>query len=1159
MIGNLFKRDIHRNIEGVVKADNLTDEAVFQEVDEYVITQELNKKFDEFFSVYSDSIGKPTESIGVWISGFFGSGKSHLLKILSYILSNRRLEAELIGELFLSKIDPSDFVLIGNIKKAIATKTDTILFNIDQKTDIGTKAQDDAILSVFMKVFNEMRGYYPKQGYIADFEKKLDRDGMYEPFKEKFTSVSGNSWEIGREQFEWEVDNIAKALSEIRSISYESAQLQLSKLDANYFLSVESFVAEVDAFIATQEENYRLVFMVDEVGQYIGDNTRLMLNLQTIVETLATKCKGQAWVIVTSQSAVKDLVDTNKLAETDFSKILGRFKVKMNLTSQNANEVIQKRLLAKKEEYQGELSTLYTKHHNSLASIIYFSERGRQYKNYKDGEDFVLTYPFIPYQLDLFQACIVGLSKNEVFQGKHQSVGERSMLDVIQNVAQNISDKNVGTIASFDYFYDGISNIIRPESERLMTTAKNQVDEFSLKVLKILFMVKYVQEFNATIDHITTLLVDELEVNVTALKDNVKKSLNRLINETFIQKVGDNYEFLTDKEKEIENEIKGVSIDDRDLNKELSDWIYDNAIVISKFRYQPNKQDYSFTRKMDGVRVKGKDEELSLNILTPLGEEYDDEKLIHKSFADNDLILSLRGSFDFEQEMRFYLQTKKYIPQKQGGNISATERQILIQKAEDNSIRKRNLTDALKNIFEESVLYFNGKRIDAGSSDPKTVIENAFNQIITNVYPNLGMLRLEYKEQDIKPILTTQDDLLNGSGDALNEAEAEMLNRIKRLNGDYQSISLNKLLEIFSVRPYGWHHTAIMCLVASLYAKKMIDITEHTTYLGRNEVYNVLTNNRHFATAMIKPTVDGGENLKSAKRVLSDLFPAQSFTSTSVRDIWQSAISEMQQIIQELQGYKSLEYPFAASFDAPMVMLKKIDVPMEQFAQNISELEDELLNMKEDQLDSILEFMRGAKRKIYDRVRDFVKVNQTNLYHLQTQKTNDLFGLLKDEKPFVGNKIQTANTSLSEIQSELDSKLQTLRSEASKKIDTIIVNLQNEENFITVPEADRYKVIRPLQAVQETLASSNDISFINERTSGESLSKLFSAGLDRIEEFQLDSGSGESLPAVVRVNISKLRPANISKLDTESDVEGYIAALKEKLMAEVKDGKQIIV
>ena len=190
MIKELFKRDIHRSIEGVIKADNLSNEAILQEVEEYVVTKELTEKFDQFFDQYSSTIGKKTESVGVWISGFFGSCKSHLLKILSYILSSKRVDSKDIGKIFLEKIE--DEFLKANIKKALSIKTETILFNIDQKADTGAiNRKDDAILNVFMKVFNEMRGYYHKQGYIADFEKKLDKNGIYEEFKERFKAHSG--------------------------------------------------------------------------------------------------------------------------------------------------------------------------------------------------------------------------------------------------------------------------------------------------------------------------------------------------------------------------------------------------------------------------------------------------------------------------------------------------------------------------------------------------------------------------------------------------------------------------------------------------------------------------------------------------------------------------------------------------------------------------------------------------------------------------------------------------------------------------------------------------------------------------------------------------------------------------------------------------------
>lgn len=1158
MIKELFRKDIHRTIEGVVKADNLSDEAVFQEVDEYVITDELSKKFEDFFDVYSGSIGKPTESIGVWISGFFGSGKSHLLKILSYILSSKRLQSDLIGELFLEKVE--DTILKANIQKALKIKTDTILFNIDQKTDTGANRRaDDAILSVFMKVFNEHRGYYAKQGYIAAFEKQLDKDGLYEEFKEIFARESGNSWEIGREQFEWEVDNIAKAVSELRSISYESAKVQVEKLDGNYSLSVEDFANEIKAYVDTQEKDYRLIFMVDEVGQYIGDNTRLMLNLQTIVETLATKCQGSAWVVVTSQSAVAELVDTNKLAETDFSKILGRFKVKMNLTSQNANEVIQKRLLAKKEEYKPELEMLYSKHQNSLASIIYFSERGRSYRNYRDAEDFVLTYPFIPYQLDLFQSCIMGLSKNEAFQGRHQSVGERSMLDVIQSVAKAISDQDVGTIASFDYFYDGIENIILPEAQKLMTMAKNTLDPFSLKVLKVLFMVKYVNEFNATVDHITTLLVDSLEIDIAATKEAVKKSLNRLLNEVYIQKVGENYEFLTDKEKDIENEIKAVTVELPDLTKEMADWLYDNLIGISKFRYLANKQDYPFTRKMDNVRVKGKEEELSLNILTPLGDEYDDEKLVHKSFADNDLIISLPQDFDFERELRLYLQTKKYIPQKNSGNISSTEKQILIQKGEDNNIRRRNLLEKLKEQFSHASVYFNGKKLEHKTLEPKTVVENSFNEIMPSFYTNLGMLTQEYKEQDIKTILSNQDDLLTGSTDALTEAEQTMLNQIKRMAGDYQTISVAKLLEIFSVKPYGWYQSAIMCQIASLYVKKAIDITEGHL-LDRNEIHTALTNNRKFATTLIKPAVKLDDKvMKKAKEIVGEMFPDIALGSAGSREIWQLVRAEVKKLMAELEGYKQFGYPFSDSLDRPIEILSLIDVEYDDFYDALLSHEDALLDMKEDELDLVLEFMRGSQKKIYDEIIHFVKRNEANLYHVKTEKVNDLRAIIGDESPYKSRKIQKANVAFDAVQAELDGLIAEAKSEAEKKIASIIESIQNDADFEKVAEYNRVKIIRPLQVIEESIRNSRDIDFIYQRVSTQNLDSYKQEALEKMDELLPDKTGKVATPPSRKVMLSSLKPQGFNRLETAADVEAYVKALEKKLMDEVEEGKQIIV
>jgi len=1154
VIKNLFKKDIYRNIEGVIKADNLTDEAIFQEVDEYVITNELHQKLEDFFDEYSGSIGMSTSNVGVWISGHFGSGKSHLLKILSYILTNQRQHSDLIGELFLEKTD--DFELKNNIQKALDNPSQTILFNIDQKSDIGTKNQDDAILGVFMKVFNEMRGYYPKFGYIAKFESDLDKRGKFQTFKDEFKKLSGESWESGRETIFLESDNVAKALSIVDSISEMSAADLIDKYEKNYSLSIEEFAQEVKAYIDSKEPNFRLVFCVDEVGQYIGDSTKLMLNLQTIVETLATICDGQAWVIVTSQSAVDQLVNVNIAMENDFSKILGRFKVKLNLTSQNANEVIQKRLLEKTDEAKADLGSIYSKVQNSLSSIIHFTDRSRQYRNYKGEDDFTLVYPFVPYQMDLFQSCITGLSNHSVFQGKHQSTGERSMLDVVQNVAKKIANEQIGTIATFDRFFDGLSSIIRGDVQTQIQKATDVLEPFESKVLKTLFMIKYVKEFTPNIDNISTLLIDTIiNIDVGDLKKRVQSALNVLKDQKYIQKVGDSYEYLTDAEQDIEKEIASTDVEQREIISELVNWIYDDIIKINKVRYPHNKQYYPFARKLDDTIVKGKEEELILNIITPLNsQDYSEERLIHKSIADNGLLLSLPNSYEFAQDMEAYIKTKKYIPQKQGGNLSELERDLLYRKAGDNNKRREKLQNDLKEYLSTATIYLGGKPLNITSQDIKTRIESAFEELIASTYSYITMLTKVYEENDIKIILEQSDDLLTGSDDALSAAEQEIFTYINRQKQSHKTTTISHLLEYFSIRPYGWYQNAILTLLASMYMKQKIDLKQNSTSLNKKEVSTALQNNRQFNTIVIPRQAVDEEKVKQVKRLLSELYPDVNFNTSSPRDIYQLAYEQTLRLIESIKNYKNLNYPFNGVFDEITDTLTALSKLTEDtLFEQILAMEDMLLDAKEDLIDPIIEFMNGEKRKIYDSVRVFLNNNRDNLRYIDDPSKAILEELVTLPKPFLGSSIQKAKQVLVTIESLLKPLIEQSREEAKTKIEEIIEELQFNENFEKVLEEDRSKIIKPKLALMESLEHTTSIDTIKQRTSSESLQTELQNGFDLMYEL---------IPVPVEkpktVRISSLAPKSKRSLNDTNDVEEYIAILKQKLLDEINDGKQIL-
>jgi hypothetical protein len=399
----IFEKPIDRSIEGVIKADDLA--SLKLEVEEYVITNEVSKSLDIFFTAYNDYHG----ANGVWISGFFGSGKSHLLKMLALLLENEHIEGKPTLEYFLPKCP--DAMLKAEMKRAAQIPSKSILFNIDQKADTISKMEIDALLAVFVKVFNETCGYYGKHGYVAQFERELDNRGIYEDFKQTYKKVTKKDWDKGREEIILEKGNIAKAYSQVTGTKEELNKNIIDAYREDYKLSIEDFAEQVNDYIKKQEPGFRLNFFVDEVGQYIADNVKLMTNLQTIAESLATKCKGQSWLIVTAQEDMRKVIgDMDEGKENDFSKIQDRFSTRLKLTSQNVDEVIQKRLLLKNTKGETVVEKIFEKEKNNFGTLFDFTDGAASYRNFKDKSHFVNCYPFVPYQFALFQSSIEDLS-----------------------------------------------------------------------------------------------------------------------------------------------------------------------------------------------------------------------------------------------------------------------------------------------------------------------------------------------------------------------------------------------------------------------------------------------------------------------------------------------------------------------------------------------------------------------------------------------------------------------------------------------------------------------------------------------------------------------------------------------------------------------------
>ncbi len=807
-IAELFQKDIYRNINGVIKVGQQDSENIRQELEEYVVTTELDKHFRTFFDRYTSALSHPTDKMGVWISGFFGSGKSHFVKILSYLLANRQLENGNALDYFDEKriLDP---MLLAKIEQAARSSCDVILFNIDSKADANSKNDKDSITKVFQKVFDDHLGYFGTVPAIAEFERQLDRQSKYEAFQQAFLAETNLEWKDNRDTWGFYQDAIARALQNSTGMSAEAANRLLDFGEQNYTSSPEKFAGMVKQYLDSKGSNHHLAFMVDEVGQYIGEDTRLMLNLQTVVEDLGTYCQGQAWVVVTSQEAM-DEITKNKIKGEDFSKIIGRFYRPLNLSSANTDEVIKLRLLGKTEAARTGLEALYNQKVAILKNQIAFTQDSADMPGYSNAQDFVAAYPFVSYQFNLLQKVftqirIVGSA------GKHLASGERSLLDAFQVAAQAVAKQPLGVLVPFHTFYMAVEGFVDAViSQVIIQAAQNpQLQPFDIDLLKTLFMVKYLKEIRANLDNLTTLSLNNIDQDKLALRQQVEAALGRLERQTLIQRNGDEYIFLTHEEQDISREIKNTQADSAKVLKELQKLVWDAIFTDKELRYSQRHR-YSFNRKLDEQPFGQQTNDLTLHIVTPYAETYtavqDDAFCLMITGASYEVLVRLPDKQQLVDDLNTLVRTDEYLRLKNSSNLSPSILKILRARGDENSARRQTLKDILEDLIASADVFACGNKLDIRHRDAKNLLTEGLTYLVDNVYQKLSYVTSGFENEDqVSNALTRNTQEPNTTGQADNAAaHSEIRAWLMEQARFHRQVTIRELVDKFKGRPYGW-------------------------------------------------------------------------------------------------------------------------------------------------------------------------------------------------------------------------------------------------------------------------------------------------------------------------------------------------------------------
>jgi hypothetical protein len=1156
-INEIFLKDVTRSIEGVVKADDADHLGI--EVEEYVFTNDAAKGVAPLLEEYTNY----TNANGVWISGFFGSGKSHLLKMLAHLLGDVEGQAfprEKVSESFLAKTN--DAFLIASLAKAAVIPAKSLLFNIDQKATLIAKDQTDALLKVFVKVFDESRGYFGNDGAVARFEEDLDKRGQYDAFKAAFAKHAGIDWSQGREQTALEGHNIDKAFAEVNG---EANPGIIAHYQKSYAVSIEDFATSVKAWIDKQEQGFRLNFFVDEVGQFIADDVKLMLNLQTIAESLNTKCKGRSWVFVTSQEDMDKVIgDRTRQQGNDFSKIQARFSAKVKLTSQDVEEVISKRLLEKNDAGATALETIYSTQAANFPTIFNFVDGAKSYRNYVDEARFVNTYPFVTYQIPMFQAAIEGLSDHNMFEGKNSSVGERSMLGVVQEVAKRIGSEQVGYLATFDQMFAGISAALKSaaqsailQAEKHLPDPDSDVTVLANRLLKALFLVKYVDTFKATPRNLTVLVYDRFGLDLTGLGKQVQEALNLLERESYVQRNGNVYEYLTNEEQEIEKEIKAVDIDSSEVSSKLFRYLSSDILKTNKLKYAKNGQDFPFGYKLDDI-VQGNQRELTIHFITP-ETSYSDSEIAAQSMGRDELRVFLGRDKRLLADVRLLLKTEKYTKQRTNSGATASMQAILQSKQVLNADREKELIERLRQSVGAAQLIINAAEVTSSSQDAVGRVTDGFQELVSRTYTSLGLLGGKvFPEQQVASAVQNDTGLFGaGTLSLFNSPGTEMESWIFTQTGLGEQVTIKKIVDRFETKPYGWDLGSIEVVLGWLVGNGKVALSVDSNPVVRTEAANLIRNTGKQQHVVVAPQKAYDQaRVAGFKKFCTDFFDEGAVPSDPAelarfgKDKLASRRDELNALVT------SSRYPLVSQLADVIVLLDEVVGKQSDWYLSAFDKADELLEAKEDLIDPIKSFLNGQQAAIFDEAHALLSANTGNLGYLPVGSADTVKTLLADGNAFRGNKMNQLKAAADTLRGQLDDVVADKRADVTEAIEGRKAEILGSAYYANATSEAQETVIRRIDAILARLRGEAQAALILQ-TGATFEEDDYPALLSRLVEAQQGAGD-DTPPPKPMVSVKTISvPGASGVLESEADVDTYLAKYRAALVATLNDGKRI--
>ncbi len=910
-IREAIERDLSREIEEIIKVTQDDEQTVHGEISEYVATGKIRQQYRTVLKAVADAPADPHEGVGIWVSGFFGSGKSAFAKNLGHVLDNRQVLGQSAARLFASQLeDEQCAAFIDSINAR--TPYQVVMFDVQtDRASGGTSAAASISFYMYRALLRTLR--YAEDLNIADLEQSLEADGRLQEFIARFEQRHKARFEqdperfrrqLASEQWRWRYRRkLAQKVNEASATLYE--------LDPDTYESPDSWARTIRPIEVTPallvEKTFELAarrcngnalsYIIDEVGGFVAQSVDKIEDLRVVVEQLGKESKNRiqrksavapVWIVVTSQEKLDEVVEALDSKRVEIARLRDRFKYEIDLAPSDIREVAMRRVLRKTEGGAAALGKIYDAHEGRINQSLNLERSSRQTQ--VSREDFINYYPYPPHFIDLSIEIISGI-RLQPGAARHLGGSNRTIIkqayEMLVAERTGLAEAELGRMVTIDLIFELVEGNLSSEKQRDISDIEARYGQGSwpVRVAKALCLLEMVRDLPRTESNLTAVLCDQ--AGEPGRRGDIRGALSELETAEFVRHSPDGFKLQTASEKTWSTERRAIDTKGRERAEIRRNSLH-QILKEPKLRNYSFKGLKTFRVGLTVDEVKLEDGDIPFHVIcaddgsdfarrcreTQTASRLPDHRYnIFWILCLTPEIDNLVGELNQSQKM-----INKYDHLRGQGKISHEEISCLEDEKHERKRTSDRLWEKVAETLQAGAGFFRGVSKDGSAlgHDLAGVVRAMLDHAVPDLYPKLEMGARSLKGNEAEVLLTAANLsalpqvfyagdhglglVKQESGKYVPDTEApvarEILDHIRGRNQYGEKVTGRDLERGFCGLEYGWDTDLIRMVLAVLLRASAIEVShqgrrfrDHRDALGRVP----LTNKPAFRSASFAP------------------------------------------------------------------------------------------------------------------------------------------------------------------------------------------------------------------------------------------------------------------------------------------------------------------